>query len=858
MSEHISLELSEKKQFAPGPSPYEVPALRLFAEEENRVLHSTVRTLSLNGAYEMAADGEDAHRLAENTAWDDAISANIPCTVATALYEAGKIPDPMFGKNDFFAREAAYRTWWFRKTFDYDGGMENPRLCFAGVCHEADFWLNGVYLGRHAGMFAGPEFAVKEHLKPRNTLIVKIYNSPADRKHYSPYADYDDGWKNGVVLNCVYGWHYASIPSRGIWQGVTLTDTPKLSVERPFLFTEDYRTGTVGLCLSLSGTAKGKIGISVAPQNFDGKEEYFSADFAADGETKLHYSLPLSDFRLWWPNGYGEQPLYTVDISVAAEGDLIQRFSETVGIRQIEMIPAAEPRTEEEKQWRNAAYSEDQKQSGAKQYNWQTVVNGKPIFIKGTNWCTLDALLRFPDERYDRFLSLAKQQNLQLLRAWGGGMPESDYFYNKCDELGLLVQQEWPTCWDSPKTQPYNALCETVISHTIRLRNHPSLVRWAGGNELTAFNEPIVSKMGALAWELDGTRPFHRTSPYAGSRHDYGTYWEKKPMDHSLSLNAVFIGEFGMASLPNTESVARYVPQEEIEKFDPSAKTALTYHTPRFNECAELIDMEHLMLRAKGFWEIKTTADLIETTQLAQAVCLRHVIESQRAAAPVSTGVCYYKLTDVYPAASWSTVDYYGVPKLSYYVVQNANKPVHLMLSFHSINAAEDYPLTLLDDCRTLSGKPCTAVVTGYGKTLQPLFEKRVDFVPDGPVNRVTSLRLTKEEQDEILIFSLSLLCEGRTEDRTFYFVNYAKPPGILKQLPETLLEVTVAEDVILKNTGNVPAVGVMVECPAYDTVFTASENYLLLAPGEERRVKVNKKGGLRIRGLNLKNGVER
>ena len=857
MSDRISLELLEKEQFKPGASPYEAPALPLLPQKENPVLSGTVQTVSLNGMYQMAADGEDESRLPENAVWEDAVEANVPCTVATALYEAGKIPDPMFGKNDAYAREAAYRTWWFRKKIDYDGSMANPHLIFEGVCHEADFWLNDVYLGHHVGMFAGPEFAVKDILKAHNTLTVKIANSPADRKHYSPYADYDDGWKNGVVLNCVYGWHYASIPSRGIWQGVTLADKPRLSVERPFLFTEDYRTGRVGLCLTVSGKAKGKIGISVKPKNFEGKEDYFSAGFMTEDKTTLHYPFSVSDFRLWWPNGYGEQPLYQIEISVCAENDLIQHFTETLGIRQIEMRPAAEPRTEEEKAWRNAAYSEDQKQPDAKQYNWQTVINGKPIFIKGTNWCTLDALLRFPNERYDRFLTLAKGQNLQLLRAWGGGMPESDYSYNKCDELGLLVQQEWPTCWDSPKTQPYDALCETVIAHTVRLRNHPSLVRWAGGNELTAFHEPIVPKMGALAWELDGTRPYHRTSPCAGSRHDYGTYWDKKDMDHSLSLNAVFIGEFGMASFPNIESVARYVPKEEMEQFDPIAKSALTYHTPRFNECAELIDMEHLMKRAKEFWTIETTKDLIETTQLAQAVCLRHVIESQRAAAPVATGVCYYKLTDVYPAASWSTVDYYGVPKLSYYVVQNAFAPVHIMLSFRSIGATEAYPLIVLDDRLALSGKSCAAIVTGYNRSLQPLFERKVDFVPNEQVNRLASVRLTKEEQEDILIFSLTLLCEEKTIDQTFYFVNYAKTPGVLKQLPATQIEATVKDDVILKNTGVVPAVGVMIECPAEDTVFTASENYLLLAPGEEKRIKVNVKHNLRITGLNMKNGVE-
>lgn len=846
----LSLEEWEKQLYRPAPSPYEAPVLPLTPAVTSAVPAGTVGALCLNGTFSMAADGDESARLTDD-GWADALPADVPCTVATALFQNGKIPDPMVEKNDRFAREAAYHTWWFRREFTYDGTMRAPRLVFDGVCHKASFWLNGTLLGTHTGMFAGPDLPVGGLLRPHNVLIVRIDNDPVDRRHYSPYADFDDGWQHGVVLNCVYGWHYASIPSRGIWRDVWLRDTPLLQVERPFVFTEDLREGTFGLCIRTCGTAKGTLHVTVGPENFCGAQQSFTAPLDLTGERQLHYRIRLDDPRLWWPNGYGEQPLYRIEIAVDIPGDAVQRFTEVTGLRQIAMLPAAEPEDDRQAAWLSAPYSEDMKKEGARQYNWRMTVNGRYIFVKGTNWCTLDALLRFPPQRYDRFLSLAKQQDLQLLRAWGGGMPESDDFYRRCDELGLMVQQEWPTCWGSPRTQPQDALCETVIANTLRLRNHPSLVRWAGGNELGAFDEPIILKMGALAWELDGTRPFHRTSPYAGSRHDYSTYWWKLPMEASLALNAVFIGEFGMASFPCRQSVLRYVSQEEYDRFDPAAKNAFNYHTPRFNEYADAIDMEHLLLHAREFWPIETSDDLVEASQLAQAVCLRHVLESQRANSPVAAGACYYKLTDVYPAASWSTVDYYGVPKIAYYVVKNAFAPVHAMLHFTTVDGVTDYPLTVLDDRGELYDSDCRAEVTAYDGELRRLSGQTLSVTPGRPVVHAGSFTLTEEQAAQVRLLTLTLYRDGQPVDRTFYYVNYRT--HALRAFPRTTVALTAGDGTVtLENIGSVPAVGVWVECPAHDTVFTLSDNYLCLAPGERRTLAASHTHGLTVRGLNL------
>ncbi|MBO4432662.1 MAG: hypothetical protein J5852_03925 [Clostridia bacterium] len=825
-----TLEQSEKIKGV--KSPFQYKEISLAEAKPFEVKENGLDKVSLNGVYEMAEGGE------EPPSFLNSVKANVPCTVQAALYDAGIIPDPMTEKNDRYAREAAYKVWWFKKEFNYEGGLIDPVLHFDGVCYHAHFYLNGVYLGEHKGMFGGPDFNVSSLLREHNTLLVKIENAPADLKHYSEYADYDEGWKNGTVVNCVYGWHYACIPTRGIWAGVYLISEPPCRFERPFILTEDYKTGKIGVCLKCLGAGSGDIKIKISPHNISGKEQYFSASFSCAGGEMLHYTLNVSNAKLWWPSGYGEQPLYSVQVCINANNQPQKVYREIIGIRQIEMMPI----------------------SGldkSKNYNWQFSINGKKIFIKGTNWCTTDALLRCLPERYDRFLTLAKEQNLQLLRAWGGGMPESDYFYKKCDELGLLVQQEWPTCWDSPKTQPCDELVETVYLNTVRIRNHPSLVRWAGGNELSATEEPSIRKMAKLSTELDGTRPFHKTSPYAGSLHNYDTYWMMEDMDNAINLRAPFIGEFGMASCPNRQSVARYVPKGELgAAISRDAKTAFNYHTPRFNEFLwpeQNNDMDHLLMRSKEFLDIKTLDDFILGTQLAQSVAICHTLEAARAAYPEAAGICYYKLTDVYPACSWSTVDYYGVPKISYYAIKEAYKPVHAMLLIKSITAKDKYPVFFLDDNALLQSKNLKIEVSAYDKNLVRIHGETYDFTAKGQVDYIGDFNLPDKTVSEVRLLQIRLFDKGELLDSTFYLQNYKNDIGCIKRFPAAKVSLTAKNKVaLLKNTGNVPAVGVFIECEENDTDFYASDNYLMLLPGETREISVTHDKNLTVRGFNI------
>ena len=263
----------------------------------------------------------------------------------------------------------------------------------------------------------------------------------------------------------------------------------------------------------------------------------------------------------------GEQPLYQVTLSFTPDdGGVADTHSFNFGLRTIEMAPLpGGPRPD--------------------RYNWTFVVNGAPMFIKGTNWCTLDALLDFSRARYERFIKLAAMQHVQMFRPWGSGMPETDDFYDLCDRYGILVMQEWPTAWNSHVTQPYGMLEETVRRNTLRIRNHPSLAMYGGGNESSEPFGPAIDMMGRLSIELDDTRVFHRGEPWGGSKHDYGTYWGRQNLDYSLNMTSVFWGEFGMALQPGLR-VGHALPAGRREgicgrrwRVAPSPTTA-RYSTP--------------------------------------------------------------------------------------------------------------------------------------------------------------------------------------------------------------------------------------------------------------------------------------
>lgn len=831
----VSLDDLDRAIFNAGPSPLASTAQSVTLTNGAVTQPAGAVILSLDGQWQMAEQGLDAQRL--SGVWLDAIPATVPGSVHTALFAAGLIPDPKFGTNDAIAHVKSHETWWFKRTFTRPQGSQGEKLVFDGVAIHCTVWLNGQLLGTHDGMFGGPQFDVASLLQNTNTLIVKIDPAPGD-----PALWDNPAWSTVVVFNCVYGWHYSSIPALGLWRSVRIEGAPKVRLNNPFVATRDAQQGTVDMVADLEGPATGWSGTVsgvIEPDNFTGDVYSFAQSVSStNGTQRLHLLVTILNPHLWWPNDMGEQNLYRLKLSFQPDGGGVTDFKQTTfGLRTIEMAPLP---------------------GGPSPGlgNWTFVVNKWPMFVKGNNWCTMDSSMDFSRERYDRFITLAKLAHVQMFRAWGSGMPETDDFYDLCDRNGIMVLQEWPTAWNTDQVQPYDQLEETVRLNTLRIRNHPSLAMYGGGNESSYHHSPALDMMGKYATELDGTRPFHLSEPYGGSSHNYNCYWGREPLDYNVTMTASFWGEFGLACMPVYESVLRYLPATETNLWPPSATGCLVHHTPKFNTGN---DWSILSQYSDYFIQTNSLKNFILGSQLSQVVGLRHPLELARTRWPDCTGALFYKMNDNYPAASWSCVDWYGAPKIWYYFCQQTFAPLHACVIFQTMSnsgAGVLWPIFLLDDADALAGSQWEVTVRAYDAKLQLV---KTESYPGSGSLAGTPRKLAKFGLDVQQAATTPLLIvtevkkNGALADRTFYFVNYESVKGSLFTLPRTTLSLQVsAGQALVTNTGSVPAVGAAVQQPGHLDTFTADANYFWLDPGESKLVHVNATNELRIEAWNV------
>jgi beta-mannosidase len=837
----VSLDEVDRQAFGSGPSPIDTKASVVSLKRGAASQRRMPKPVSLNGLWQMAQEGSQEQRLAGQ--WDDAFSVHAPASANTQLFEAGRMPDPTVGKNVQIARKRNFVNYWFKKEFPRPAGISRPKLVLEGVSEAYSIWLNGHDLGRYVGKYIPREFDISPYVQDTNTLIVKVdairrrevaTNAEAGWYDDAPIWDKDDD----ITIGATAGWHYVRCAPQGIWRSVWIEQQPEIRIESPFVATRDTKNGTVDLvaCIrSERGPVRGKLSVSIRPENFTGNAYHFEEEVTAKTSGKdVHYRFNVPKCKLWWPVDLGDPNLYRMTITFApANGAQPATREVTFGIRTIENRPLP-----------GGPYPD--------KYNWQFVVNGRLVFLKGANWCTLDVFFDLSRKKYERFLGLARSQHVQALRAWGAGMYETETFYDVCDRMGIMVYQEFPI-------GPYEITEKTVRSFIPRMRNHPSLIWYGGGNEIAYPYGQTFLMMGRSTIEMDGTRPFHRTDPWGGSMHDYSVYWGNASLDFNLTLQAPFVGEFGFTSPPNIESVMRYLPEDEKSTWPPDPKGSFAFHSPAFNRDADYgRDMSHMERYLKLFASADTMDSFITGVQLAHATALRHPLEMARARWPEAAGICYYKLTDIFPACSYSCIDWYGVPKLVHYVLMDAYQPLAAVVGFSKLNPMGEEvraPVSLLDDAGRLAGRKWEVTVRAFGSNLAQV--KRADFRGKGAtrmVKRIGEFVLSADQAKSTPLFMVTdVRVDGELQSRNWYWLNFETRPGCLFDLPKTTLSVSKEKDCfVVKNEGKAPALGVHFVCPDISDEFFAEDGYFWLDPGEAKTVKVNQTAGVSVAAWNF------
>ncbi|MCK9412520.1 MAG: hypothetical protein M0Q53_09485 [Prolixibacteraceae bacterium] len=831
-----SLDEIDSASFQAGQAPFDKKGISVILSERKLNHANSLKNIILDGEWQLIEGGNEKERL--NSKWSNPIPAIVPGSVHSALWKAGIIPDPYFGRNDSIAEKYSYKTWWYKKEFLVDQPLNIPRMIFDGIANKCSIWLNGIKLGNHEGMFGGPAFDVSKILKRKNELIVELM--PIPQIYEKTRRGDNRTWTSTVVFNCVYGWHYSKIPSLGIWRTVKIQNQAGVAIEHPFIATKSTNgLMNLGVVLkAVSAKIDGKLKVSAIPDNFKGNEQSFEYDISSGKAIDtLNFAFTIKDPQLWWPNDMGKQNLYQLKVSfVPKSGESSDFYKSTFGIRTIQMAPLP-----------GGPYPD--------KYNWTYVINGKPHFMKGNGWCTMDPLMDFTRERYDRFLSLAKLQHIQMMRAWGCGMPETDDFYDLCDRYGIMIMQEWPTAWNSHETQPFDVLQETIELNTLRIRNHPSLAMYGGGNESPNPFGKAIDMMGRKSIELDGTRPFHRGEPFGGSNHNYYCWWKMAHLDYNLNMTSSFWGEFGIAAFPVKESVMRYLPEAEKMKWPPDTTKSLVHHTPIFGTAME---MERLNQYSGYLMPNDNLDQLITGSQLAQVVAVRHTLERARTRWPDCSGALYYKMNDNYPAVSWSCVDWYGAAKPLHYFIQDTFSPIASVILFeHTDMYGQNVslPVFLLDDNLDLKESAWKVNIRTFDQKLNKISVK--EFSGKGNpknVDKLGELTLSSEQtKTSPLLIVSEVHADGKLLFRTFYYMNFEKQKGSLFNLPRTSLSLaTNGSKATIKNTGKFPAVGVNLQVPGKADKFIASDNYFWLDPGESTKVEINLTKGLVSDAWNL------
>lgn len=623
--------------------------------------------------------------------------ATVPGCVHTDLLANSLIEDPFYRDNEKSLQWIGKTDWEYETTFDAPPELltrAHVELVFEGLDTYAAVTLNGSPLLEADNMFRTWRVDCKKLLKPGANTLHITFRSPIKevlplmaKMGYQLPAPNDQGEKTSPLTRKApyqFGWDWGPrFVTSGVWRPVSLEAWDAARVESLRVVQTRLGNDSAQMTAEVEVVSTGAADAVVVVENLTDKAAPVRQAFKlAAGVNKLAVNLTISRPRLWWPNGMGEHPLYDIRARLVVEGRQTDEASARTGLRTLEL------RQQPDKDGKSFTF----------------VVNGVPVFAKGANWIPADSFpTRITNERYRQLLASARDANMNMLRVWGGGIYESDDFYRLCDEMGLLVWQEFMfACSMYPGDRAFleNVRAE-AIDNVKRLRNHPSIVLWCGNNEVeTAWQHwGWKQSLPASLWddykkifhgllpqvvaEYDPTRPYWPSSPSSNLEDDPDSqkmgdvhYWQvwhaAAPFSEYEKQHPRFMSEYGFQSFPSIETVNAYTIASDHDIQSP-VMLAHQRH-PRGNQL-----IREYMLRE--YPEPKDFDSFLYVSQVLQAEGIRVGAEHLRRTRPHNMGSLYWQLDDCWPVASWSSIDYFGRWKALQYYARRFYAP--LLVSPH-------------------------------------------------------------------------------------------------------------------------------------------------------------------------------
>lgn len=615
-----------------------------------------------------------------------ALTIALPGDVHSALQRAGIIADPYRGRNEADIQWVARKDWVLERTVvidadDLNGGWY---LDFESIDTVASVYVNDERVLQSENCFRRYRPDVSDAIVAgENRIRIVLHSAIAEgarrqaaQPFYVPYHDGNSPIANGNMLRkpqCHFGWDWnIAIAPLGIYGSLALCRLETARIEHVTTRQMWLDDGCVDLQVTVQLFARDP---GIVPVHFmlDGVRERLDCAVGA-GETRLSHVFTVQEPRRWWPAGSGDQAFSTLKVEVP--GEIVTR---QIGFRTIELVT-------------------DKDEAGSR---FAFRVNGREIFCRGANWIPADALMsRVTPESVEDLLRSAVDANMNMIRVWGGGFYEPDWFYDLCDRLGLLVWQDFMfACNLYPSTPDFLENVAAEVDYQVRrLSTHPSLALWCGDNELvgalTWFEEsrrdrdrylvsydrlnrtveasmkqacpeaiwwPSSPSVGYLdfgdAWHADG----------AGDMHYWSVWHENKSFDNYRTVRPRFCSEFGFQSYTSMPVIRQFAETRDLNIASPVMET----HQKNAGGNERIAGTMFRYFRFP-----KDFPSFVYLSQIQQGLAIRTAVDYWRSLKPHCMGTLYWQLNDTWPVASWSSLDYGGHWKAMHYMARRFFQPV--------------------------------------------------------------------------------------------------------------------------------------------------------------------------------------
>jgi len=624
------------------------------------------------------------------TGW---LPATVPGDVHLDLLANKKISDPFFRDNEAKLQTIETESWEYRLDFDVTPALlarANVDLVFDGIDSAAEVYLNSTQVLSADNSFRIWRVAAKAHLHAGKNQLRVVFPSPL--KAAEQVAE-GDPWRTKTLTQAKtyirkpayeYGWDWGPrFVTSGIWKPVRLEAWDKVRIADFAVRQRDVSKEVAHLDAEVEVEAASAGPARVSVQYSDaGKPAILTTRATLHaGRNVIDLRIEIRQPKLWFPAGYGEQPLYEFTAQAGAGVLTAEERKVKVGLRSVVL------RRELDKWGRS----------------FEFVVNGIPIFAKGADVIPFDSFPnRVTTADYRRILESARDANMNMIRHWGGGYYETDEFYSICDELGIMVWQDFMFGNDwQPGTYAFKLNIEAEAEDQVRrLRNHPSIVIWSGNNETEAamawapratlsldvkyqmWQDYLTEFSGILprvVARLDAETPYWPSSPSAdyetvtptfhtGDDHIWDVWHGRVPFDTYETHHTRFVTEYGFQSFPEMKTIEAFTePQDRTGIFTP----VMLAHQKN-NEGNSIIH-DYLL---KDYPEPKDFPSFLYVSQVLQAEGIKIGAEHFRRSRPENMGSIFWQLNDCWPVASWSSIDYYGRWKALQYYARRFYAPI--------------------------------------------------------------------------------------------------------------------------------------------------------------------------------------